>query len=220
MQDRAQLARIDPAGELGALGAVGAHEEILEASSGPGGGTAALAGHEPDRGARERGQPLACERAIGQAADPDDDSTALDGRQRAELGLAERIEDRIEPGRQRFGFRVVDHGIGAELAHEVDVAGARRGGDVEPEELRDLDREAADPTRACMDQDALAGSRPPLRAAPAAGERGQRDRRGMLERDARRLLRDDNLVGRDVLGEPAHAILLESHVGLVAHETV
>ena len=48
------------------------------------------------------------------------------------------------------------------------------------------------------------------------GQPGERDRRRLLERRARGLVRDDALVGRDALGEAAHAVLLEPREHLVA----
>ena len=98
--------------------------------------------------------------------------------------------------------RVVEHAVGAERTRLLDVARAADGGHVRPERLRDLDGERPDAAGGSVDQHPLTGLEPAVIAQPLErGQSGDPHRRGLLERDVRRLPDD---VGRaHVLGEGA-----------------
>ena len=100
------------------------------------------------------------------------------------------------------GVRVVDHVIGAERAHEVDLLGAGDAGDVRSERLGDLDGEGADASRCTDDQHVLTG----LHAAAVAqrlqrGDGGDGNGGGLLEAQVRRHPRQLVRSRRGVLGE-------------------
>ncbi|MCR6699844.1 MAG: hypothetical protein NVV68_01110 [Dokdonella sp.] len=104
-------------------------------------------------------------------------------------------------------LRVVDHVVGAERAHQRDVARAAHAGHLGAERLGDLHREAADAARRTVDQHLVAGAQ----AAGVAqtlqrGRRGDRQRGGFLEAQLSRLGRDQALLAHhDVVGQCAAA---------------
>src|SRR5207237_8669967 len=103
--------------------------------------------------------PVAGELRVGHAADRHDAAAALyDGETAPERFAALRVEDEVEIGEDFVELlrAVVDDLVGAELAHQLDVARAGGGRDVTTEVLRQLDGEGADAARAGVDQDALA----------------------------------------------------------------
>ena len=218
MDERAQGAGVDERAQLGELGAVGAHEQEVEARAGLALGGAAAARDEPDGGADPRGHRRAREREVGHAAHADDDATRATPRQRVELGVAaERVEHHVEVARGDRALRVVEDLIGAERAHQLDVLGAGGREDLGAEVLGELDRERADAASAGVDQHALPGlHRGDLAQRLQRGEPGERQRRGLGKADAGRAARDHALVGAHLLGEPAHAIFLEARAHLVA----
>ena len=108
---------------------------------------------------------LAGERRVGRSGDPD---RLAAGAQHAERLLevlpAEAVQHQVVPVEELFEVlaAVVDDDVGAELAHEVDVAGADRGGDRGAEVLGELDRDRPDSAGAGVDEDPL----PRLHVAP------------------------------------------------------
>ena len=96
---------------------------------------------------------------------------------------------------------VVDHLVGAERAHEVELAGVVDAGHVRAAPLGELDRERARAAAGAVDQHPAPG-----RGAVGALQRDRTrlgDRRRLRERQLRRLGRERRL-GRDrVLGEAA-----------------
>ncbi len=118
-----------------------------------------LARHEAEREDEEWIQsPGAGELRVGDVADADDAAAALDhGKTAPERLAALGVEDEVEIGEHFVELlrAVVDDLIGAQLAHQLDVARADGGGHVTAEVLRELDRERPDAARSSVDQDAL-----------------------------------------------------------------
>ena len=93
--------------------------------------------------------------------------------------LADRVEDDVV-GLAVLGevlLQVVDHLVGAERTHELDVLRAAHGGDVGAEVLRQLDPRRPDRTGRAVDEDplALAGA-PPAAGTLSARQRAVADR--------------------------------------------
>ncbi len=110
---------------------------------------------------------------------------------------------------------VVDHVIGAQGAHEIQLVGARHAGDLGVHGLRDLDDERADVAGRAVDQDAVAGPDRPAVATPKPLEREDRrvrQRGGLLERHAGRHRLEGLLARAGVLGEGA-GVPGREHVG-------
>ena len=118
--------------------------------------------------------------------------------------------------------RVVDHVVGADRAHHVDLGRAGHAGDDAAERLGQLHGVGADTTGRADDEHPLSG----LEASDvgerlergAAGDRGDA---GLLERDVRRLVDQLVLVGGGVLrigavGDPEHLIAGAEACDLVA----
>jgi len=101
---------------------------------------------------------------------------------------------------------VVDHRLGPELAHEVGVRRADRGGDARSEVPGELDRDRSDAAGARVDQNPL----PRLHVADLdeglpRGERDERQRAGLGHADRHGLRRQVGLGDGDALGERAGA---------------
>jgi hypothetical protein len=118
-----------------------------------------------------------------------------------ERGLAGSVEDDVV-GLAVLGevfVDVVDHLVGAERTHQVDVLRVAHGRYVRTELLRDLNAADADRPGGAEDDDALPAVDVSL---PEAGHRAQRtvgDSRGLGEAQTRRHVRD-------------HAVLAHAHV--------
>ena len=101
---------------------------------------------------------------------------------------------------------VVDHLVGAELAHIVMVRRARGGNNAGAEVLCERDGEAAHPARAALDQDRLAALQfQRVLEGHQRGEPGQRHRCALHVAQLLRLAGDDRLADGDLFGVRAFA---------------
>ena len=101
--------------------------------------------------------------------------------------VADIVEHHVESGAADRDVvdRVVDHVVGADRSHHVDIAPAAYCGDLGAEGLGDLDGEGPDPAGGTVYQEVFAGLE--IRMRPQSlqrGEAGDRCRGGVLERDA------------------------------------
>src|SRR5437868_14584826 len=71
--------------------------------------------------------------------------------------VADQIVDHVVTliGLGKILLDVIDHVIGADRLHKIDIARAANTGDLSSERFRDLDRESADPPRGAVNQNFL-----------------------------------------------------------------
>ena len=149
-----------------------------------------------------------------------DHAAGLEHRERFEAHVAaDQVEHQIDvlDRRAEVGLGVVDHLVGAERTHELDVLAARGGGDRGAEMLGQLHRETADAAGAGVDQHALALGE--LARADDAGPGAQsrdRDRARIDLAQARRLVRQRRRRHHRILGERAPARRVGDAIDLVA----
>src|SRR2546423_15583533 len=87
-------------------------------------------------------------------------------------------------GLSKIFFCVIDHAIGADRFHKIDIARAANSGDLSAERLRDLDGESADAARRAVDQNFLSALNVSLVAKTLqCGEAGDRNRARLFECD-------------------------------------
>ena len=169
----------------------------------------------------EDGQPLPHERRDGHGLQlaahagpgaatltPDDDrrarrreGPAQPGHRRAPCHVEDHVVA-VDPVREVVAG-VVEDVVGAERAHQVELGGAGRAGDLRTERLRELYGVRADATGRPGDQHRLTGPDPADVARLQCRRRGHRDHRGPLGREVRRHPGELALVGDGVLRERA-----------------
>ena len=125
----------------------------------------------------------------------DDDQRAVGGEHATECRhrtVAPDVENKVVApvAVGDVGLRVVDHMIGAERAHHVDLLGARHAGNVRSEGLRDLHGKRPDAPRRSDDQHALSGLEAPAVAEGLQSGDGGDGTRGLLEGQVRRHTRE------------------------------
>src|SRR3984957_6278850 len=113
---------------------------------------------------------------------------------------------------------VVDHLVGAEAAHVVEVRAAGGGDDARADVLGELDREARDAAGAALDQDGLAAlQRERVLDREEGGEAGERERRGVDMRQRVGLLGDDGRLDGELFRIGAFLADVEHAEHRVAH---
>ena len=103
--------------------------------------------------------------------------------------VADQIVDHVVMliGLGEIFFGVIDHVIGADRFHKIDIARAANSRDVCAERFRDLNRESANSSGCAVDQDFLSGLNVPFVAQTLqCRQRGNGDRTRLFECDVAR----------------------------------
>ena len=160
------------------------------------------------------------ESGVGWTGDADRQTSGLEHGERFEQvvtaqGVHNEVVAREDLGEILLG--VVDDDIGSEVADKLFLGAVGGGGHMGPEVLGKLDDGGSQPPGAGVDENFLPGLDVcPLDQDLPGGQRDQRDRCGLLQRQGGRLERDVIFVDGDVLGEGPDAKVAGACKHLVA----